>query len=274
MPSRVYVVEGRDVRAIVEAGLARFPEPRQELVVVKPNLIINRLGPTTPVDIVEAVVAHYLPRHRVVVAEGSGWCETWDAFVELGYLALKIRYGVELVDLNYSETVTLERPGALVVKRFELPKILRGAYLISLALLKTHSLTGVSLSMKNMLGVAKGELVPAGKKRRFHRLGIHESIVDICAYRMPDLAIIDGRLACIGGELGGRLVPYGVVIFSDDPVAADAVGASLLGLDPMDIRHLRLAHELGLGTADLGQIEVVRLTPSSPGRDSRPWWSG
>ena len=259
MPSQVLVVEGRDVRAMVEAGLARFPEPEQETVVIKPNLIIDRPGPTTPVDVVEAVATHYLPEHRVVVAEGSGWCETWEAFTDLGYLALKTRYGVELVDLNYADTSLLERPDALVLKRFELPEVLRGAYLISLALLKTHSLTGVSLSMKNMLGVAKGELVPAGKKRRFHKLGIHESIVDICAYRMPDLAIIDGRSACVGGELGGRLVPYGAIIFSDDPVAADAVGAHLLGLDPMSIRHLRLAHELGLGTADLDQIRMVRL---------------
>jgi len=133
---------------------------------------------------------------------------------------------------------------------------------VSAALLKTHSLTGVSLSMKNLLGIAPGEDVPAGKKRRFHRLGLHESIVDLCLYRRPDLAIIDGRVACIGGELGGRLEPHGLVIFSENPVAADAVGARELGLDPMSIRHLRLAHELGLGVADLSEIELVELETS------------
>jgi len=49
------------------------------------------------------------------------------------------------------------------------------------------------------------------------------------------------------------------MIFSEDPVAADALGARLLGYDPMSIRHLRLAHEVGLGTAELSEIEVVEV---------------
>ncbi len=254
----VVIVRGEDADAMVKAGLRHFGEPSQERVVIKPNLITNYPGPTTPVDVVEAVAKHYLALGReVIVAEGSGWCETWRAFEDLGYMRLAERYGVELVDLNTADYEVVERPDALAVKRLELPSVLRGAYLISLALLKTHSLTGVSLSLKNMLGIAPGEPVGAGKKRRFHRLGIHESIADICAYRKPDLAIIDGRVACVGGELGGRPVPYGLMIFSEDPVAADAVGAHVLGYDPLAIRHLRLAQEMGLGVADLDRIEVV-----------------
>jgi len=255
----VVVVRGRDAQAVVEEGLRFFPKPRTRKVVVKPNLIIDKRGPTTPVDLVEALVRHYRPRYEVVVAEGSGWCETWDAFRSLGYAELADKYDIRLVDLNEDDYELVSRPDALVLSSFELPKTIRDGYLISAALLKTHSLTGVSLSMKNMLGIAVGEPVPAGKKRRFHRLGLHESIVDICSYRKPDLAIIDGRVACIGGELGGYPRPYGLVIVSEDPVAADALGASLLGHDPMSIRHLRLAHELGLGTADLGEIEVVEV---------------
>ena len=256
---KVVVARGHDVFSMVERALRHFGRPGTEKVVIKPNLIIDRPGPTTPVDLVEALVRYYRPHHEVVVAEGSGWCETWEAFEALGYTRLAEQYGIKLVDLNKDRYEVASRPDALVLRSFELPLTVKDAFLISAALLKTHSLTGVSLSMKNMLGIAVGEPVPAGKKRRFHKLGLHESIVDICFYKRPDLAVIDGRVACIGGELGGRPQPFGLVIFSDDPVAADAFGARLLGHDPFSIRHIRLAHELGLGTADLGEVEIIEL---------------
>ena len=259
---KVVLVRGRDPKRMVEAGLAHFPEPGPGYgrVIVKPNLIIDRPGPTTPVDVAEAVVAYYLERgYEVLVAEGSGWCETEDAFRALGYAGLKERYGVELVDLNRADWELRELPGALVLRELEVPRVLEGAYIVSLALLKTHSLTRVSLSLKNMLGAVPGENVPAGKKRRFHYLGLDECIVDICSYLRPRMAIIDGRVACIGGELGGRPVPYGLMIFSDDPVAADAVGARALGLEPRSVKHIRLAEERGLGTADLAQIELIEI---------------
>jgi len=258
--ARVILVRGTDPQAMVEAALPYFPKPEQERVVVKPNLILARHGPTTPVEATEAVVRYYLARgYEVVVAEGSGWGETTDAFETLGYGRLR-ELGVELLDLNRAERKRVERPDALVLKSLEVPCIFEGAYLISLALLKTHSLTRVTLSLKNMLGAAPSEDVPTGKKRRYHYLGIHESIVDICTYMRPHLAIIDGRMACVGGELGGELVPKGLIIFSEDPVAADAVGARLLGYEPLGVKHLRLAEERGLGVADLRRIEIVEFT--------------
>ena len=257
---RVVVVRGENVFSMVEEALRFFGRPSRRKVVIKPNLIIDRPGPTTPVDVVEALLRFYGPGyHEVVIAEGSGWCETREAFETLGYVELAKRYGVRLVDLNEDAYEEVSRPDALVLKSFRLPLTVKNAFLVSAALLKTHSLTGVSLSLKNMLGIAIGEPVRAGKKRRFHRLGLDESIVDICSYKRPDMAVIDGRVACIGGELGGRPEPLGLLIASDDPVAADAIGAKILGYDPFSIRHIRLAHERRLGTADLSEVEIIEL---------------
>jgi uncharacterized protein (DUF362 family) len=49
------------------------------------------------------------------------------------------------------------------------------------------------------------------------------------------------------------------MIFSQDPVAADAVGAKILGVDLLSVEHLRLAQEKGLGIADLEKIETREL---------------
>jgi uncharacterized protein (DUF362 family) len=130
---------------------------------------------------------------------------------------------------------------------------LKNAYLISAAVLKGHSTTKVTLSLKNMLGA------PIGSKGRFHRFGINNSIVDINIYKKPDLAIIDG-IRSSEKELGGRISEKNLMIFSEDPVAADAVGANILGFDPLSIKHLNLAQSKGLGIADLNEVEIVEIS--------------
>jgi len=50
----------------------------------------------------------------------------------------------------------------------------------------------------------------------------------------------------------------GVIIISDNIVAADAVGAKYLGKDPASIEHIKLAQKTGLGNADLNDIEILK----------------
>lgn len=253
MKARVLIVEGFDARKAVQAGLKELGvRPREERVVIKPNLIANRPYPiTTPPETVEALARFF--GAKVLVAEGSGFSDTAEVYRDQGYFELARRLGVKLVDLNQDEFEVLKNPRARVLKRFELPQTLKGSYLVSAAVLKRHSITGVTLSLKNMLGATVGR-----DKGRFHELGIEESIVDICLYKRPDLAVIDGRLSS-GSELGGEVRRTGAMIFSEDPVAADAVGAKILGLDPLGIKHLKLAEEVGLGTCGLSGIEIKRL---------------
>lgn len=254
--SKVVVVKGENPEAMIQRGLDELGiRVRGKKVVIKPNLIANRPYPvTTPAETVEALVKYFLSGgNEVIIAEGSGFGDTNTIYQDRGYVELAKRYGIKLVDLNYDDFEVLEDPNASVLKRFEFPSTLKGAYLISAAVLKRHSIAWVTLSLKNMLGASIGR-----DKGRFHRLGVDESIVDINRYKKPDLSVIDGRLG-IGSELGGKAKKFGVMIFSEDPVAADAVGARILGLDPLSIRHLKLAHDIGHGMCDLKRIEMVEL---------------
>jgi len=258
--SKVIVVQGEDPFQMVEKGLKFFGKPAMRMIVIKPNLILAENPPTTtPCEVVEALVRYYLKDgFEVVIAEGSGWSDTFQAYKKLGYFKLTEKYKIKLVDLNNDKFEVVKNPNALFLKEFEYPLTLKNAFIISTPILKEHSITMVTLSLKNMLGATLGERAKVAKKGRFHRM-LDESIVDINLYLKPHLAVIDGRVAGLGGELAAKPKKLGIMIFSEDLVAADAVGAKYLGVNPLSIRHLKLAEKVGLGVADLGKIEVIKV---------------
>ncbi|MFQ5711838.1 MAG: DUF362 domain-containing protein [Candidatus Geothermarchaeales archaeon] len=254
--TKVVIIRGRNPETMVPMGLdALGARASRTKIVVKPNLISNRPYPiTTPAETVEAVITYFKNSGReFIIAEGSGWSKTLEVYRDRGYLEIAGKHGVRLVDLNRDEYEVRRSPNVLTLREFEFPLTLKDSYLISAPVLKRHSITGVTLSLKNMLGATVG-----GNKGRFHSLGINECIVDINRYKAPDLAVIDGRKS-VSSELGGRTREFNLMIFSEDPVAADAVGADTLGFNPLSIKHLKMAHEMGLGVADLRDIEVVEL---------------
>ena len=255
------MVRGWDVYLAIRKALKYFGKPSKQRIILKPNLITAGFPPTTtPYETVEALAKYYLENgFEVMVAEGSGWCDTFEAYRKLGYTRLQEKYGVKLVDLNSDDFEVVKNPNTLFLKEFELPLTLKDAYIVSVPVLKEHSLAGVTLSLKNMLGATLGERARVAKKGRFHRK-LDESIVDVNLYLRPNLAVIDGRVAGLGGELGPKPKEVGILIFSEDLVAADAVGTSYLGKNPLKIPHLKLAQEVGLGIADLNRIEVLEIS--------------
>jgi uncharacterized protein (DUF362 family) len=109
-------------------------------------------------------------------------------------------------------------------------------------------------------------------------------VADVCAARPIDLSIIDGISSMTVGEgpwcsQAGtiRFVTPGVLIVGRNPVSTDAVATAVMGYDPRATKgtgafaycdnHLLLAEQAGLGTADLGQIDV-RGTPLDKARYS------
>ncbi|MEM2928609.1 MAG: DUF362 domain-containing protein [Nitrososphaerota archaeon] len=258
--SKVIIIEGKDPFQMIKKGLEFFEKPYERKIIIKPNLITDNPPPTTtPYETVEALTKYYIENnYEVIIAEGSGWVDTFQAYKKLGYFKISEKYGVKLIDLNNDHFEILENSNALFLKKFEFPLTLKNSFIISVPILKEHSITGVTLSLKNMLGATLGEKATIAKKGRFHRK-LNESIIDINLYLKPKLAIIDGRIAGIKGELEAVPKEINVMIFSNDLVAADAIGTIYLGKNPLDIKHLKLAQEVGLGIADLNKIEIVKI---------------
>jgi len=135
---------------------------------------------------------------------------------------------------------------ALAVSRHALDASL----VVSVAKMKTVGISHVSLSLKNMKG-----LLPPRWKRTLHCGGLSQGIVDLNRVVRPGLAVVDGIVA--SDEARGSPVPVGLILAGDDCVAVDAVCTTIMGLDPQRVDHLFLAERAGLGTADLGRIDIL-----------------
>ncbi len=91
---------------------------------------------------------------------------------------------------------------------------------------------------------------------------IHETLVDLLMIQKKIhrgvFAVMDGTFA--GDGPGPRcMVPHtkNVLLASSDQVAIDAMAAKMMGIDPLSIKFIRLAHEMGLGCGDPREIEIV-----------------
>ncbi|RMG59270.1 MAG: DUF362 domain-containing protein [Deltaproteobacteria bacterium] len=212
-------------------------------IIVKPNVVTSSPPPvTTDVECVRAVIAALEKRveSEILVAEGSGCGDTLENMRKNGYSSL----GVPLVDLD-SVPFSVRRNGkAEVLKEVYLPDVLEGAAIVSVAPAKEHTITGVTLSLKNLIGCLPSEKYSgfwSFKKSKVHSLDTHRVIRDLALYLRPVVSVIDAREGLMGGHLSGRIPhpPIGRVVVGTDPVAADREGCRLLGVNPDSIPHLR-----------------------------------
>jgi uncharacterized protein (DUF362 family) len=137
-----------------------------------------------------------------------------------------------------------------------IPKALVGMNMVHLPTVKTHVFTTITGAMKNAFG---GLL---HRNRHWTHAVIHDTLVDLLSIQQeihPGIfAVMDGTFAGDGpGPRAMRWHEKNILLASADQVAIDAVSAKLQGFDPMNIRFIRKAHELGLGVGDPRQIEIA-----------------
>jgi len=141
-------------------------------------------------------------------------------------------------------------------KGIYLPDYFHGKNIVHLPTVKCHIYTNITGAMKNAFG---GLL---DNKRHYCHSRLHEALVDLLAIQKEIhkgiFVVTDGTTA--GNGAGPRTmtpVKKDVLLASDDCVAIDAVCAKMMGFEPMDHEFIRLAHEQGLGTGRISEIEVV-----------------
>ncbi len=107
--------------------------------------------------------------------------------------------------------------------------------------------------------ISGGMRLTGSERRRLERVEqATSSLVALAAFMKPRVSLIDGFEAMEGeGPRHGRRVALGTVIAGTDPVAVDAVAASIMGFEPRTIAYIRQAEIMGLGTADLAAITIV-----------------
>jgi len=184
---------------------------------------------------IDVVRAHDL-RNVHLYEEGEEWIDVREAVGDLAdrFLALNDVYP----------------------KGFSIPRRFPGENIIHLPTVKTHVFTTTTGAMKNAFGGLLNE------HRHWTHPVVHETLVDLLMIQQKIhrgvFAVMDGTFA--GDGPGPRcMTPHvkNVLLASSDQVAIDAVAAKMMGLDPMDIKFIRIAHEMGLGCGDPAQIEIA-----------------
>ncbi|QTA90378.1 DUF362 domain-containing protein [Desulfonema magnum] len=220
---------------------------KQHSILIKPNLVNSSPFPvTTSVKCCEAIV-NYIKASSdadIVIAEGAGDAthETYEIFDLLGYTDLAERQGIELADLNHARLRKLENKARPVFLEMYLPEIAFTHFIISVPVLKAHSLAVVTGTLKNMMGLAPPRYYSGQgpwKKALFHER-LHEAIIDLNTYRSPDLSVMDASVGLADFHLGGRECspPAGKLIAGFDPLETDREAANLLGIDWKTVPHL------------------------------------
>jgi uncharacterized protein (DUF362 family) len=169
-----------------------------------------------------------------------------EAFEKFGYKILeekmrKLGFDVSLVNLSHSPISQVKLDG-LYFKNPELPNLITGSkYFVSVAIPKTHYLTFITGTLKNLFG-----LLPR-KDQSFYHSSINAVIVDLNRLVRPDLSIIDARVGLEGWE-GPKTRRINAFILGRKPVCVDATMARIMGFNPEKIRHLVEAEKHGLGS--------------------------
>ncbi len=232
-------------------------------VLIKPNLVADQPPPmTTPVALVSEIIKYIRQAHpdlEVLVGDGCGSLkyDTCHVFAAQGYAAMAASLGVPLIDLNQAP---LRRLAKLECRRWPeiyLPEVVLDSFVISVPVLKAHSMAGVTLTMKNMMGAAPPAHYQQNghwKKASFHE-DIQAAVFDLNQYRSPDFTVLDATVGMPEAHLWGPLCqpPKDRLAAGFDPVAIDAYGAGLLGLDWRQIGHISMANGV------LGQAEPLTV---------------
>ncbi len=267
------ICNGKDpaliTRQAVEAlgGMKRFVKPGSK-VLIKPNMSFAR-SPETGANTNPIVVREVA---RMCSEAGASRISIVDNVLNNPADCMKMSKipeyckDVPNTHTNYVKSERLFREvnvdrGTQFKKMKVLSDALDADTLIAVPVGKSHGSSGVSMSMKGMMGLIYDRI-------SFHnRYDLHESIVDMVTVLKPHLVVMDGtRILSTGGPGGpGEVIPLDLVIASTDMVAADAQMVALgkwygKKLEPRQVKHIRIAAERGLGRIDIDKLNIKKIS--------------
>jgi uncharacterized protein (DUF362 family) len=289
--SKVAVIRTRpqtvleDVQRVMELGGVRDALPAGTTTILKNNLSWHLMYPganTTPWQLEGAILGLQkagfsdlvcVENETVVTSAKAGEilnkqrpvCEHYHVPIKYNFKASDMKWrkyepkadkASDMKWRKYEPKAEMSALKEIFRKGIHIPDYFAGKNIVHLPTVKCHIYTTITGSMKNAFG---GLL---DNKRHYCHSRIHEVLADLLAIQKelhPGIfTVTDGTTA--GNGAGPRtMIPVAkdVLLASADCVAIDAVSAKLMGFDPMEVGFIRLAHERGLGTGRISEIEIV-----------------
>ncbi len=249
-------------KAIQElGGISRFIQPG-DTVVIKPNISWDRLpeqAANTNPELVAEVV-------RLCLDAGAKKVQIFDntlneprrCYQRSGIEKAAKEAGADVYHVQDRKFKKVKIEEGKLIQSWEIYEdLLEADRLINIPIAKHHTVSGVSLSMKNIMGLLGGN---RGKLHRQYDI----NITDLNTKIKPDLIILDAyRMLVRNGPSGGNLADVKLkktVIAGTNPVAIDSYGATLFDLHPENIGFLQEAYQRGLGEIDLNKLDIKKIS--------------
>ena len=264
LPQAVVVKNGEPAELLAAAlknlgGLKRFIT-RGDVVVIKPNIGWDRspaLAANTNPELIQALVKACFSAGAKKVRIFDRTCNNPRRCYRNSGIEEKAKAaGAEVLHVRDNHYKNIKIGGKLIDEWPINKNYLQADKVINVPVAKHHSLSRVSLGMKNLMGVM------GGNRGSLHN-HFAEKISEIDTKILPALTIIDAyRILTEKGPQGGRpeyVKLTKTLIASPCMVSADFLALELFGLQLQDVEHLRVAAEKGLNKYDLKRLKVKRI---------------
>ncbi|HDT12811.1 MAG TPA: DUF362 domain-containing protein [Candidatus Aminicenantes bacterium] len=261
-PSVLAAVEGESPVAITKeaiaalGGMNRFVG-KGDKVVIKPNIGWDRtpeMAACTNPEVVRTLVELVLDagaKKAIVIDNTTNQAKR--CYVRSGIQEAVKEAGGDMLFVDDFRVKKMALRGEWLDEWEVLLDVIESDKIINVPIAKHHSLCRLTLGGKNWLGAV------GGARNQFHQ-SLDKAIVDLAAFFKPRLTVLDAyRILVRNGPQGGRVSDTELkktVIAGTDPLAVDAMGASLFGVEPRELPYLAMAKERGLGEFDLGKVRV------------------
>lgn len=263
--TRLYIIHGKNIAKMLSAGIAKMGGWKPFVktngrVVLKVNAAWasspEEGGNTNPILVEECIRQCRAAGAGKVLLPEKPCSPAKEAFSRSGIEEAASRAGGKLYSPadRYFRKITI--PGGVALKEAEVASdVLDNDCLINMPVAKSHSGSGLTISMKNWMGSVKD-------RGFWHRNNLHQCIADFSTALKPKLIIVDAtRILLTNGPRGpGKMAYPDQLIFGTDPVAADAYAATLFEKEPFSIRYIKIAHDMGIGCGDLSQVKIEHIT--------------
>lgn len=261
------VARGEDPAELVRQGLAALGGlglfiKKGARVVIKPNICVAygewENAYTTNPWVVGALV-------KLCFEAGAGSVRVMDypfngtvakAYKTSGIEAQVLANGGEMVQMTGYKFVPTMLPQGKEIKNIGVyDEILKADALINVPIAKHHSSAGLTLAMKNLLGVVDDRV-------NFHP-NFAQRLPDLATLIKPVLNVVDGmRILMASGPASGTkddVKQLNTLVFTSDIVAADAYATTFFGKKPQDLKHIVTAAERKIGRMDLNQLKITEI---------------
>ncbi len=266
-PPEMVVARGADPAELVRQGLTAMGGmnlfvKKGAKVVIKPNICVAygayENAYTTNPWVVGALV-------KLCFEAGAASVRVMDfpfngtaaaAYKKSGIESQVLENGGEMIQMTGYKFTSTTLPQGVEIKKIGIyDEILKADAIINVPIAKHHSLAGLTLSMKNLLGVVDN-------RGNFHP-NFSQRLPDLSSFVKPALNVVDAvRILMNNGPASGTkddVKQLDTIIITQDIVAADAYATSFFGKKPEDLKYIPVAAERKIGRMDINNLRITEI---------------